>query len=270
MVIDGESVTIEDKSCSNYSHLIRCSTGFSYAGFQHKIIGSDPIVLINAYRDRRNLEFSVPWEWIEENHLPGRYGLTQDDGMVIYEHIKSCPSEECKEAFEVYLSVSKLLTNDNSPIEGVMVAAQFNPKNGSQKLVLNRRNGWAKSIDALKPVFRLFRDNKDDFVWPGEGQIRLEGYVKVSFDPDTEGVTFSRHRGGSFTVPYDSIRKVRAGDRDIWRAPDLYHINLSHPNEERFDGYGGLGSIILELREDRDDAEVLAEKISSEAEMKRV
>ncbi len=260
--LSGVNMPIADKSCENLALLTRRSTGFTYAHWQHDFIDTTPIVLVGADPDGRDLSFAVPWEFVEENHLPGRLGITPENGLKIYLHVSACPFDICKEANDGVGLLSKLM-GDRSPIEGVLVAAQFHRGGSlSEPLVLHPDDGWKSAIEALAPIFRLYNGpRRSDFAWPGEGRVRLEGYAKLSFGPGTERISFRTYREErSITVSYADILKVRCADRDVWRNPAIYHVELSHPNEKRFDSGG---PVALELREDMDGVEDLAQRVSA-------
>ncbi len=252
---------IEDKSCKNYAMLSRCSAGFTYAHIQNDFIGADPIVLAGAGLDGKDLEFAVPWEFLEENHLPGRFGFTCEDGQEVYRHVAGCDSEACREANKRLGMLSDILDREKRQLDGVMVAAQFNPKNGSERLVISKDNGWESFIEVLKPVFLWYVDGREDYVWPGEGRVRLEGGVHVSYGPDSDGVLFKNNgrERGEIEIPFGDIRKVRSGDKDIWRDTEIYHVEMSHENEGSFDRWG---RVALELREDMEGVEELAQKVA--------
>jgi hypothetical protein len=260
---------IGEKNCDNYSRLFRRSLGFTYASFQNHFMGRDPIILSDAYSDGEDLRFSAPWEFVEENHLSGTYGLTEDDASEAYTHVSSCEGDVCREALELLHLISGFIGKEDTPLSGVLLASVFHPRDGSQPLVLTRDNGFEEPIILLRPVFRMYRDRRDDFVWPGEGRIRLEGYLRVRYGPGSEGISLvGLGIGDSVVVPYESVRKVRVDDRDIWRNTDIYHVEVSHSNETSFDKSG---PVALELREDRDGAEKLASEIASkEKRLKRV
>ncbi len=253
---------IAEKTCDSYSKLTRCMGGFTYGKLQYGFNGADSITLIGAGEGGSDLSFAAPWEWIEENHPPGRFGLTQEDSMEVYRHISSCQSEPCKTTYKQYQAVNRVVfTRDGNPIDCIMVVAQFNPRNGSGSLIIESDNGFGDAVSALTPVFRWYSDHRDDFVWPGEGRVRLEGYVQVIFEPGGDEVTLKAYRAdeGIVKVPFENIRKLRCGNRDIWRDTDLYHVEMSHPNET---GYNKGGNVAIELMESQDGVEDLAKHIS--------
>lgn len=249
---------IQNKTCDNYAMLGRCSAGFAYAHFQNHVIGADPVVLTAAGHGGKDLSFAATWEFIEENHLAGRFGVVPEDSRELDAHISTCKSPQCVEAMERVRAASRIMSR-NTALDGFLIASQFNPKNGSQPLVLDRARGFGGAIDVLAPVFKGYTDGRSDFVWPGEGRVRLEGHAQVLLGPKIVSIRGYRTEDGHVNILYERVRKVRCNDRDIWRNQNLYHVELSHANEKT--GFKDSGLITLELLESLSGVEEIAGKI---------
>jgi hypothetical protein len=154
----------KSKTCDDFSRLVRCSAGFAYAHFQNRFIGGAPIILAKSRDQDANLRFEAPWEFIEENHIPGRLGLTQKDSASVQEHISACQTPICKEAYERIRILARIL-NKGSDLEAVKLASAFHGKHNKEPLWLSADKGWEESIKVLEPVFKWFTgEGRRDFI----------------------------------------------------------------------------------------------------------
>jgi hypothetical protein len=261
-------MSLEGKTDEHVTQVVRCAVGFTYAHFQNRIIGEDPIILKRAGKNGHDLRYAATWEFIEENHIPGRFGYGPEANQEMFERVSNSNNPVCVDARNRLRIATGIICRSGSAIDPLILAAQFNRKDGSQPLVLIREEGWGPTIDALTPVFNWYQEEgRKDFVWPGEGRVRFEGYGQVVFNQRSDGIELSAgyERGNAIIVPFDKIRKVRIGGfgtnggRDIWRNPALYHVNLSHENEIKFEEEG---RVTIELREDQSDVTTWADLLS--------
>lgn len=247
------------RQCEDYAMLGRCSAGFTYAHFQNHLLGADQIVLIGAGTDGVDLRFAAPWEFIEENHLPGRFGLTSEHGIEMGKHIAGCGSVACQYADQICTSVCRIL-NEDKALNSVLVASQFQPKTGKGSLVLDRENGFGGAIDVLAPIFQMFQDHRADFFWPpGENRVRLIGHaLKMEVKQNELSISKMYHDDRpELLLPFDKVRKMRM-ERDVWRNVELYHVELSHPNEQKCEHFG---MVELYLREGHPDVANLTQSV---------
>jgi len=259
---------MEIETCEDYAQMARRMVGFTYAQrFQNRLFGQAPITLEDARKKGEDLKFASTWEFVEENHLPGRFGLTEEEGDKIYDHVSNCSSDVCQDAKERLKSLTRFfqeLDKDGGGDLGWLLI--FSAINGKiMPLTLKKKDSSGNAIDLLIPIFELYTDYRSDFVWPGEGRIRFEGspYVHFNSNNGDNGIHFANSKRDpkrTIDVPYDLVRKLRyqgsqlEEGRDIWRNPEVYHVHMSHPNRESYDKQWG--TMALELREDRDEKEI--------------
>lgn len=241
-----------EDNCQRYSQFGKTLAAITYVRMHGKYFGSAPVILDDRKSaDGSPLQLALTEEFREENNIGLRFGVNQERGPEIINHLEYCSRDKgCVEANNRWNLVKRLFETGFPNVIALRCAIECGASRhsewaGGYTPFHIPDKGYKDQADLFESFFRWFDgDNKSDWVWPNEvGWPRICGpYMQAKVSPEREIFSFKfddpqTGRSKSASIPLKLIRKLVIQEIGMhswtWWNPQIYHVDtLTDPENQ--------------------------------------
>ena len=149
------------RTCDVYAKGMKVWVGFSYAKLQFRYLREVPLEL---YGNGPDLTFAITREWLKNNQ-PEKHGLKVKDFDEFLEHVKTCQSDKCREAFNRFQVIQPYAKSGRFP--GLDLETIMNLHENEVRVVrLISQIDPPDVVDQVKTFILWFTgENRNDWLW---------------------------------------------------------------------------------------------------------